>query len=259
MTFNNPAGRPPPRERRGRMHLRLGRPLLAASARPWAGALLAGCAVLTTVLGVLFAHQAKADRLDYAIDSPVITWLGGHQGLAAWLAAPGSQIPAVVLSGVIVVACLLTGRLNGAGLAAAAVPATVGLNDGLFKPLVHRTYLGVLTYPSGHTATMFALTATVAVLLLIPPQPAKAGALRVLIVGAACVLGGVVAIGVIGLRWHYFTDTVAGAAVGIGTVCGLALLLDLPAARRWLARVSHEPPATQERRSHVAPTSTAST
>jgi len=151
------------------------------------------------------------------------------------------------------------GRLNGAGLAAAAVPATVGLNDGLFKPLVHRTYLGVLTYPSGHTATMFALAATVAVLLLIPPKPAKAGALRVLIAGAACVLGGVVAIGVIGLRWHYFTDTVAGAAVGIGTVCGLALLLDLPAVRRWLARVSHEPPATQERRSHVAPTSTAST
>ena len=68
---------------------------------------------------------------------------------------------------------------------------------------------------------MFALAATVAVLLLIPPQAAKAGALRVLIAGAACVLGGVVAIGVIGLRWHYFTDTVACAALGIGTVCGL--------------------------------------
>jgi membrane-associated phospholipid phosphatase len=38
-------------------------------------------------------------------------------------------------------------------------------------------------------------------------------------------------VGVIGLRWHYFTDTVAGAAVGIGTVCALALLLDLPT---WL-------------------------
>jgi membrane-associated phospholipid phosphatase len=241
------------------MHLRLGRPLVATSARPWAGALLAGCVVLITVLGVLFAHQAKADRLDHAIDSPVITWLGGHPGLAAWLAVPGSPIPAAALTGAIVVACLLTGRLNGAVLAAAAVPAVVGLNDGLFKPLVHRTYLGVLTYPSGHTATVFALAATVAVLLLIPPQSAKAGALRVLIAGAACVLGGVVAIGVIGLRWHYFTDTVAGAAVGIGTVCGLALLLDLPAARRWLARVSHEMPATQERRSHVAQTSTAST
>jgi membrane-associated phospholipid phosphatase len=241
------------------MQLGLGRPLVAASARPWAGALLAGCVVLITVLGVLFAHQAKPDRLDHAIDSPVITWLGGHQGLAAWLAVPGSPIPAVALTGAIVVACLLTGRLNGAVLAATAVPAVVGLNDGLFKPLVHRTYLGVLTYPSGHTATMFALAATVAVLLLNPPQPTRAPTLRMLLAGAACVPGGVVAIAVIGLRWHYFTDTVAGAAVGIGTVCGLALLLDLPFTRRWLAWVSHEIPATQDRRSHVAQTSTAST
>jgi len=190
------------------------------------------------VLGVLFVHQAKADWLDHAVDSSIISWLGGHQGLAAWLAAPGSLIPAGVLSAAIVVACLLAGRLNGAVLAAAAVPAAVGLNDGLLKLLVHRTYLGVLSYPSGHTTAIFAVAATVAVLLLIPPQSAKAGALRVLIAGAACVLGGVVAIGVIGLRWHYFTDTVAGAALGIGTVCGLALLVDLPAARRLLARAS---------------------
>jgi membrane-associated phospholipid phosphatase len=214
------------------MHLRYGRPLLAVSARLWAGSLLTGCAILVAVLGLVFAHQARADQLDHAVDSPIITWLGGHQGLAAWLAAPGSQIPAVVLSAAIVVACLLGGRLNGAVLAAAAVPAAVGLNDGLFKPLVHRTYLGVLSYPSGHTASMFALAATVAVLRFSPPRPDTAERLRVLIPAAACVLGGVVAIGVIGLRWHYFTDTVAGAAVGIGTVCGLALLLDLPFARR---------------------------
>ena len=41
-------------------------------------------------------------------------------------------------------------------------------------------------------------------------------------------------IAVIGLECHYFTDAVAGAAVGIGTVCGLALILDRPAIRRWL-------------------------
>jgi membrane-associated phospholipid phosphatase len=125
-------------------------------------------------------------------------------------------------------------------LTAAAVPAAVGLDEGLLKPLVHRTYLGVLSYPSGHATAMFTLAATVTVLLLVSPHPANAGALRVLIPAASCVLGGVVAIAVIGLRWHYFTDTVAGAAVGIGTVCGLALILDLPAARRWLARACRQ-------------------
>jgi membrane-associated phospholipid phosphatase len=216
------------------MQLRYGPPLLAAPARRWVGALLGCCAILVVVLGILFAHQTEADRLDRTVDSPLITWFAGHPGLALWLAAPGSELPAIVLSAAIVVACLCAGRLNGAVLAAAAVPAAVGLNDGLFKPLVHRTYLGAVTYPSGHTATVFALAATVAVLLLVPPRPAKARVLGVLILVGVCALGVVVAIGVIALRWHYFTDTVAGAAVGTGTVCGLALLLDLPARRRWL-------------------------
>jgi membrane-associated phospholipid phosphatase len=184
------------------------------------------------MLGVIFAHQTTADWLDHAIDSPIITWLEGHPGLAARLAEPGSQLPAAALSAVIVVVCLLNGRLSGALLAAAAVPAAVGVNDGLCKPLFHRTYLGALSYPSGHTATMFALAATLAVLLYVPPRPMKARALRIVIPAATCVLGSVVAVGVIGLRWHYFTDTVAGAAVGIGTVCALALVLDLPTWRR---------------------------
>jgi membrane-associated phospholipid phosphatase len=216
------------------IHLRYGRPLLAASARLWAGVLVASCVVLVAVLGMVFAHQTTADRLDHAIDSPIVTWLEGHPSLAVGLAAPGSLLPAVALSAAVVLACLLTGRINGAVLAAAAVPAAVGLNDGLLKHLVHRTYLGVLSYPSGHTTTMFALAAMVTV-LLIPPRPAKAGPLRLLIPVAACVLGCVVAVGVIGLQWHYFTDTVAGAAVGIGTVCALALLLDLPT---WLRKLS---------------------
>jgi membrane-associated phospholipid phosphatase len=241
------------------IHLQPGRPLLAASARPRAGALLACCAILVAVLGVLFAHQAKADWLDRTVDSPIITWLGGHPGLALRLAAPGSLIPAAVLSAAIIVACLLAGRLNGAVLTAAAVPAAIGLDEGLLKPLVHRTYRGILTYPSGHTTAIFTLAATVTVLLLIPPQPATARALRVLIPVVACALGGFVAIAVIGLRWHHFTDTVAGAAVGIGTVCGFALILDLPAARRWLARASRQPPTAQERQSNVGTGTRAST
>ena len=217
------------------MHRRYGRPLLDPDVRIWAGVLLACCAVVVAVLGVIFAHQTTADRFDNAVDSPVITWLDRHPGLAGWFAFPGSQRPAIALTVVIVVACLLTRRLNGAALAAAAVPAAVGVNDGLCKPLFHRTYLGVLSYPSGHTATMSALAATLVVLLYVPPPSVKARVLRVVTWSAACAVGVVVAVGVIGLRWHYFTDTVAGAAVGIGTVCALALLLDLPA---WFRRSS---------------------
>ena len=210
-----------------------GRPLLAGHARPWAVALLAGSAILVAVLGALFAHGTVADPFDRAVDAPVIAWFGHRQLLAFRLAYPGTLIPAVVLSAAMAVACLLTGRRNGAVLAVAAVPVATGLCEALLKPLVHRTYLGQLTYPSGHTATVFALAATVVVLLLAPP-PARARVPRMLISAVACAVGVVVIVAVIGLRYHNFTDAVAGAAVGIGTVCGLALLLDLPAVRRWL-------------------------
>ena len=236
------------------IHLRPGRPLLTA-ARPWAGALLACCTVVVVVLGVLFAHQAKADWFDRAIDAPIITWFSGHPGLAVRLASPGSLIPTGVLSLVIVIACLLAGRLNGAVLAVLAVPVAVGLDERLLKPLFHRTYLGNLVYPSGHTTAILAVAATVTV-LLIPPQPARAKAVRMAIPAAAYAVGCVVAVAVIGLRWHYFTDTVAGAAVGIGTVCGLALILDLPIVRSWLARASRQPPEAGERQNHAARGST---
>ncbi|MGH3177472.1 MAG: phosphatase PAP2 family protein, partial [Streptosporangiaceae bacterium] len=117
-------------------------------------------------------------------------------------------------------------------LAIVAVPVTAVITDWLLKPLVHRTYIGQVVYPSGHTATIFALAATVTVLLLATPRPAMPRSLRILILAVAYLAAVAVVVGVIAVRFHYFTDTVAGAAVGIGTVCGLALVLDLiPAVR----------------------------
>ena len=210
------------------------RPLLEAPARARAVALLAWCAVIVVALGALFAHQSTPDSFDRVVDAPFINWFGGHRGLGLWLVAPGSQVPAAALTVVIVVCCLLAGRLNGAVLAAAALPVAEGLNDGLLKPLVHRTYLGALTYPSGHTTAVFALVTTVTVLLLGAPRAGRAGGWRIAVPAVAGVLALVVVIALIGVRFHYFTDTVGGAALGTGTVCGLALILDRPVLRRRL-------------------------
>lgn len=218
----------------GGIRIRPGRPLLADAARPWAALVLACCTALVAVLGVVFAHQSRADPFDRAVDGWFISWLAGHRPLLLWLAAPGTLLPAALLTAAMVAGCLLAHRLNGAILAATAVPVSVELDERVFKPLVHRTYLGGLVYPSGHTTAVAAVAATLTVLLLASPRPAGARFARVLPV-LAFVLAGVVAVAVISLRWHYFTDTVAGASVAIGTVCGLALVLDLPAVRRWLS------------------------
>ena len=239
--------------------LRTGSPLLPGRARPWAGAVLVCCAVLVAVLGVLFAHQATAGWFDRAVDSPVIGWAVGHRGLALGIAYAGTLIPAGLVTAAIVAGCLLAGRLTGAVLALAAVPAAVGLVEGLLKPLIDRTYRGDLVYPSGHTTAVFALATVLTVLLLIPLHPASPRAprapralrarraLRVAIPAVAAVLACLVALAVTGLRWHYFTDTVAGAAAGIGTVLALALILDLPAVRRLLGAAGRRPATARQR------------
>lgn len=212
----------------------LGRPLLAGPARTWAMAVVMGCALLAGALGVLFAGGARASWFDHVVDSPIISTLGRH-GLTAYrLASPGTLGPAVLISGAIALICLRFRRINGALLALLAVPVSDGLDDGLLKPLFGRTDLGQLTYPSGHTTAVFAMVTTIAILLLVPPQESRTRVIRALLVLVALAVAVVVAVAVIALEWHYFTDTIGGAALGIGTVCALALLLDLPAVSRWL-------------------------
>lgn len=211
------------------------RPLLSPAIRPWAAWVLAACAVIAPLLGVVFAHQTRADPFDRVVDAPIITAFRDHRVTAYWLVHLGSELPAALLCAAIVIACLVTGRLGGALLAALALAGSEGITEKLLKPLFHRTYLGSVSYPSGHTTAIFALVTTVAVVLLAPPRPARARALQYLVLAAACVLAVAVPIGLMGLRWHYFTDTVGGAAVGLGTVVALAFILDAPVVRRWLA------------------------
>ena len=151
-----------------------GRSLLADQARLRAGGLLAGCAILVVVLGVLFAGQGTPDPFDRAVDGPFVTWFAGRQNLAAWLAYPATLVPAGGASLIAALACLARGWLRGAVLALLAVPVTSGLNDAFLKHLFHRTYLGALTYPSGHAAAASALAMSLTVLLLLAPRAAPA-------------------------------------------------------------------------------------
>ncbi len=160
---------------------------------------------------------------------------GAHYGLLQRLAWPGQLVPVAALIVIIAVTCLVTGRANGAVLAVVAVPVAIELTERVLKPLLGRTKLGFLSYPSGHATSMFALAAVLAVLMLNPPGRAWRRVLRLMIPAAAVVLACVVSTAMIALGFHYFTDTIAGAAVGAGTVVATALVLDLPGPRRWLA------------------------
>jgi membrane-associated phospholipid phosphatase len=220
------------------------RPLLETPAsRRWAWALVGCCVVVVIALGALFAHQTTADGFDRVLDDPVINSLGRNRTLAGWMSWPGTQVPALVISLAMALGCLRARRLNGVVLALTAVFIATRLDDALLKTLVDRTYLGALSYPSGHTSSVVALCATYVVLFVLPvaspDRPRSNTGRRWRLVGLEVLLLLVVStvLGVIGLRWHYFTDTVAGAAVAVAVVGALCLLLDavLDGFRRWPA------------------------
>jgi membrane-associated phospholipid phosphatase len=209
------------------------RPLLRDARRTRAWPVLASCVIVIATLGLLLREQARPDGLDSAVDTAIVAFFSGHQGVLRWLVLPGSTIPLIALSGAIAIGCLIARRPNGAVLAVTAVPVTAFMDDKVLKHLVGRTHLGQLSFPSGHAASAMTLATVLGVLLHDPAQRTAVRVARAAIVAFTCAVTALVAVGVVGLRWHYFTDTAGGAALGTGTVLTLALLIDLiPRAMR---------------------------
>jgi undecaprenyl-diphosphatase len=192
--------------------------------------------LIAVALGALFAHQTTADGFDRVLDDPVINSLGRHGTLVSWMSFPGTQIPALAISLAMTMGCLRCRWPNGAVLALTAVFIATQIDDLVLKTLFDRRYLGALSYPSGHTSGVVALCAAYVVLFVLAPAGSdRARGWRLLGLLVLLLLVVSTVLGVIGLRWHYFTDTVGGAAVAVGTVCGLCLLLDaiFNGVRRW--------------------------
>lgn len=205
--------------------------LLPGPFRRSALALLAACVTVTAVLGVHYAHGGPG-RLDAELDPRIRAVLGRFPALLRWLPDLGTLVPATVMTAALVLACLATRRWTGAALAALAVPAATALTEYVLKPVVGRTLGPSLTFPSGHATFMFALAGACAVLLLQPPRRRVPGVARLLLALMAMLLAAGVAAAMVAIGAHYFTDAVAGAAVGTGTVLACALILDQVTARR---------------------------
>jgi undecaprenyl-diphosphatase len=211
-------------------------PLIPPQARKTAAIVAGGCLTVVAALGIASVHQSHGDAVDRAVDSWIIGLHVPEHVLSA-LSLLGDGIEMVALTAVLAVACLAARRLSGAALAIAGVLVAAALTELVLKPLVHRTLAGDLTYPSGHTTGLFALATVVAVVVLGSRSGRSRSAARVAAVIAAAIIAAAVGFAMIGLQYHYFTDTVGGAAVGIGAVLGVAFLLDVGVIRRWLGRL----------------------
>ena len=213
------------------------RPLLSDAVRLPAAVLIAACAVSTALLAALLGHERHTDRVDAALDAWVRAGLAGHPKLLEALARLG-DLPAIAgMTAVLILACLLWRRYRGAALLAISIPAAAVITERLLKPLAGRTLLGFLSFPSGHATGTFALATAITVLLAGAPGVRRAVRLAASVIAFA--VASAVAAAMIALGFHYFTDAVAGAAVGSGTVLATALVIDL-LMLAW--RRSGEPP-----------------
>lgn len=221
-------------------------PLLPSRFRPAALIAVAVCALIVAFLGALY-HGASAASLDATVARhlPGIgSQVGGDLAATAHL---GSPLPATVLTAVLCYCCLALRRYRGAIMVAVSVPAAAALTEYVLKPLIHRTLSGYLSMPSGHETTVFAMVACVVVLLAGPPGRTAPASLRVVLAVCAVGVSCAVAIGLVVAHMHYFTDTIAGAAVGTGVTLVVALTLDAAGRRRTPVQASPAAPAEQAR------------
>jgi membrane-associated phospholipid phosphatase len=184
--------------------------------------------VVSVVLGLRYAGAWHAGRLDAVVIHQVHVTVGDKDWLAAMLVSPSSPVVVYASIGVTLLCALLARRWEFAVLVVVGPVLAVTLVELVGKPLVDRRLDGYLSYPSGHTvSTVSALT--VAMLGL------AAGARivrRVLALVVWVVISGAVMVGLVGMNYHYPTDTVGGLCVALGVLLPAAMLVDVLAARR---------------------------
>ncbi len=215
------------------------RPLLAAGTRRAVAVIIAVCVAVVTALAIRYAGHTQAGPFDASVDRWFQTQLGLTSPVLTALTWLGDPVPVTLIVALSALGCALARWWRGLALAVLAVPAASGLTEGILKPLIGRTIDGLLSLPSGHTTAVFSMATLGAILLAGPPAqapaqfsaPAPGHRARRLLTLAAYVLATAVAVAMVAQGFHYFTDTIAGVGVGVGTVLVAAVLIDAVAGR----------------------------
>nr|WP_052477871.1 phosphatase PAP2 family protein [Kibdelosporangium sp. MJ126-NF4]CEL14616.1 putative integral membrane protein [Kibdelosporangium sp. MJ126-NF4] len=196
------------------------------------------CALVVTVLGLLFAGQRTGTAVDDFVHWSVYRQFVGERSLLQAMLTPTEPVLLVIVISLIVMGAVALRRPRLAVLAVAGPLLSAVISSAVLKPAFGRTINnGSLAFPSGHTATMVAVL-TVLVLAALRMRAsmvvlAAVGALVVAVIGATALVG---------MKYHYVTDTVGGACVAIATVLTVALVIDRVAGRRTREPVPDEEP-----------------
>lgn len=206
------------------------RPLLAQSVRRLAVAVVGLASIVIAVSGVRYADQDMPGRLDRGLDTLIRHHVTRDSPIAHVLANLGNPGQAALLILAVAGTAAATRRWSGVLLTIVGTLTAVAITELILKPLIGRLRSGYLSFPSGHTTAVAAVTIAAAILIVSARWPRNI-ALRVLASLAAVAIGAGVAISLVALRVHYATDTIAGYCVAITTVVTVALGLDYCGSR----------------------------
>lgn len=192
--------------------------------RHGAGELIAGVILLSwsVVAAVLVHLDPTPDKLD--------SW--GFAALSSEFHDPvllriaDLRTAAVLVVGSILAGLTVVGRDRWRAVACLAGPPVAAvLVEWCVKPLVGRRFDTVLDYPSGSVTVVAALATSWS--LAVPRR------IRWAVVAAGSAVTTMMIVAVIRLRWHYPTDALAGAVIGVGVVLTLDGALHVVRAR-WI-------------------------
>ena len=200
-------------------------PLLPVAARRLTVTAVAVCVLVIAIQGVWIRHGMETSWIDATVNAKVVTSLGGHPLLLDVLVWPGEHVPFAAMTVALALACVLRRWYEGAALVAISVPLATAVTELVLKPLCATSWGN--PFPSGHVTNVAALATALTVLLARSPS-----FLRLVLACTAFLVVGAIAVGVIGAQMHHFSDTIGGAAVGIGTVLLTVLVLDLLSSTR---------------------------
>lgn len=210
-----------------------GRPapgVLPPALRGWLGSVAGLAALVVVVLGVRYADGSKPGTVDAwirgAVDGAGPSW----RYVALALDFLGEPAGSATLVAATVTGCLLLRRPRAAVFVVAGIGLTVGTAT-LIKSLVGRTIHGDnLSYPSGHTAFLTAISLVVALLVTGRLGLGRAAG-TLLVLAVALVAGGAMGWAQVALGAHYPTDVLGGWCTALAVTSATGWLVDRAADR----------------------------
>ncbi|CAM3860148.1 phosphatase PAP2 family protein [Kibdelosporangium persicum] len=202
------------------------------------------CGLVVGTLGVLFWRQHTGSAFDENVYWSVYKQFVGQRGLLQTMLVPTEPVLLVIVVGLIVMVAVARHRPRLAVLAVAGPLIAVMLSSAVLKPVFGRTINnGSLAFPSGHTTGMVSVLTVLVLAVMTTRSPWHKSVSTLAIVGAL-VVAAIGAIALVGMKFHYITDTFGGACVAIATVLVVALVIDRIADRRKRLTAARQDPVT---------------